>query len=110
MIGNNIWPQKFRDKLMHILPQSTYHGDAEIRGSRQALYRLGVELIKSAQGERPSGGSVTMMASDGEGYAVKIFPMSDQQMDSSPLPYAQLGQVEDFERCWNCPEQNETRT
>lgn len=103
MIGNNIWSEYARNQLLHILPQQTYHDTAEIRGSASALRRLGEALIAVADSGSQDASEIDMMAADGEGYAVVIYMMSDQQMEDSPLPYAQMGQLWDFERCFDCP-------
>ena len=107
-IGNNLWPAEAHEKLLQILPQQTYHASATINATPAALRRLAVALIEAAglaQGAAPV--EVAMMASDGEGYAVVIQPMSEQQIDASPLPYAQLGHDWDMGRCWNCPHKDE---
>jgi len=103
MIGNNIWTDDVRSKLLHILPQDTYHGEAEIRGSKDALLRLADALTDAAEKGQCSEVKVEMMVSDGEGYWVIIRAMSDQQISEGPLPYAQLGQFWDFDRCDDCP-------
>ena len=106
-IGNNLWSEDVRALLLHVLPQPTYHADAEIRGAPEALRRFGEALIEAStlgQGEETR---IEMMASDGEGYSIVIRPMSDRQMDSGPLPYAQLGHSWDFERCFECPARQE---
>lgn len=103
MIGNTIWDEADRQNLLHILPQAIYHGPAEIRGSPVALRRLGDALIAASEMRQTESVTVKMMASDGEGYGVVIRPMSDEQMDAGPLPYAQLGHSWEFERCWGCP-------
>jgi hypothetical protein len=106
MIGNNIWTDDVRNGLLHIIPQCTYHAPAEIRGSIGALRRLGEALIATAEKGRQDASEVKMMSADGEGYHIVIRPMNDQQMDRGPLPYAQLGQAWDFERCWDCPKRS----
>ena len=80
-----------------------YHGQASIRGSNDALKRLGEALIKASKSGQGAETVVCMMASDGEGYAVTIMPMSDQQMDIGPLPYATMGLPWEHERCHDCP-------
>lgn len=96
MIGNNIWDDEGRSWLLHILPQSVYHGPAGIRGSPMALRRLGEALIEASEKGQCEVVEVQMMASDGEGYTVEIRQMSDQQMEDGPLPYAQFGLPWDF--------------
>ena len=102
-IGNNLWPKEAHDQLLHVLPLAYEHGTAEIRGTPKALKRLAEALLKASELPQTEHVDVDMMASDGEGYGVLIYPMSEQQIDDSPLPYAQLGHDYDFERCWNCP-------
>jgi hypothetical protein len=102
VIGNNIWPQGVRKNLLHILPQESYHDSAFIQGSPEALRRLGNALIKASEMKQGDICEVEMMAADGECYAVEISPMSDQQMSTISLPYARLGHLWEFERCWNC--------
>lgn len=103
MSGNTIWDEGTRQYLLHILPQATYHGPAEIRGSPSAIRRLGEALITASGCRQTEGVNIRMMASDGECYVVVIRAMSDKQMDAGPLPYAQLGHSWEFERCWDCP-------
>jgi hypothetical protein len=103
MIGNNLWPDEARNQLLHILPQEIYHGDAQIRGSNAALKRLGEALIKASKTGQGTRSEVGMMASDGEGYRVLIYPMSDQQMESGPMPYSTQGLSWEHERCHDCP-------
>lgn len=91
MIGNNVWPDDAREKLLHILPQTYYHFPAQIRGSSAALRRLGEALLHAAALSQCSVHEVEMMAADGESYVVEIRPMSDEQMDASPLPYSTPG-------------------
>lgn len=91
MIGNNVWPDEARSRLLHLIPQPYEHADAEIRGSPEALLRLGYALIEAAKLPQTASHKVEMMAADGEGYAIKIYPMSDKQMDDGPIPYATLG-------------------
>lgn len=91
-LGNTQWDAEARTRLLHIFAQSFYHGDARIVGSPEALRRLGEALLaaaKLAQGDDALG--VNMMASDGEGYRVKIQPMSDEQIDAGALPYSTPG-------------------
>ncbi len=109
MIGNNIWDSRARSRLLHVIPQHINHAPLQIRGSRVALRRLGNALIDAAESGKQDTSTVEMMASDGEGYNVEISPMSDQQMEDGPLPYAQLGYPWDFERCWNCDELHAAR-
>lgn len=97
-IGNNLWSEEARAELLHILPQATYHDQAEIRGSNAALRRLGEALMEASKKGQCQQVKVNMMASDGEGYQVVIQPMSDQQMDAGSMPYAQLGQDWEFIR------------
>lgn len=104
MIGNNLWTADARRLLLHLLPQCTYHDPAEIRGSPEALRRLGEALLRAAgRGRQTESHEVEMMASDGEGYWITIRPMSDEQMGAGPLPYAQLGQPWENRRCQDCP-------
>ena len=98
LIGNNLWSEEARAELLHILPQGTYHDQAEIRGSNVALRRLGEALIEASKKGQCQQVKVSMMAADGEGYQVVIQPMSDQQIDAGPMPYAQLGQDWEFIR------------
>lgn len=106
MIGNNIWPKEVRKNLLHIFAQSIYHGDAQIHGSNDALRRLGEALIKASKTGQGRETHIAMMASDGEGYRVYIRPMSDEQMETGPLPYAQLGLPWENDRCFDCPHDN----
>jgi len=98
IIGNNLCSDEARKELLHILPQGTYHDQAEIRGSNVALRRFGEALIEASKKGQGQQVKISMMASDGEGYQVVIHPMSDQQIDAGPLPYAQLGQDWEFIR------------
>lgn len=106
MIGNNIWQPDVREKILHVYAQEIYHGDAVIVGSNDALRRLGNALIDASKKGQGAETQVSMVCSDGEGYRVRIRPMSDQQIETSPMPYAQLGQSWEFERCHDCPHDN----
>ena len=89
MIGNNLWSEKSRALLLHLLGQDVPHGIAEIRGSPAALRRLAEACEKAAdagQSQIPPI-EIEMMTSDGEHYPLCIYAMSDRQMDQSPLPY-----------------------
>lgn len=86
-IGNNLWPEDARKALLHIYPQTHEHSQAGIWGSPKALLRLSAALAEAAAGEQGSSVTISMMGADGEGYPIKIFPMSDRQMDVSPSPY-----------------------
>lgn len=97
-LKGNMWPEEIRSRLLHLVPQDTFHADAYIDGSPAALKRLGEALISAASAPMGSENRVNMMASDGEGYAVCIRPRSDQSMDRGPMPYAQLGHFWELER------------
>jgi hypothetical protein len=92
MIGNIIWTPEFRAKLLHILPQVAWHQPAQIRGSPEALVRLALALMRASKMKQGEHTAVDMLAADGESYDVIIHPMSDEQMDAGPLPYAELRQ------------------
>ena len=92
MIGNNIWAEDTRSKLLHIYGQTHHHGSARIHGSPDALRRLGNALIAASRKTQCDDAvMIEMMASDGEGYGVLIRPMSDQQMDQAEMPYCTPG-------------------
>ena len=103
MGDNNIWTNVAQSRLLHVLPQETHHGDAEIRGSKEALLRLASALVDAAEMAQGGEAKIEMMAADGEGYWIILRPMSDQQMNDGPLPYAQIGHLWDFSRCFDCP-------
>lgn len=92
-----IWADGAEDRLLHIIPQSFYHGEATIYGAPDALKRLGEALIEASQ----TGSETTLrdvMPKDGEGYEVVILPRDQWQIeDEAPMPYAQLGLPWDLE-------------
>lgn len=96
-IGTHLWDDRARKELLHLFAQQIYHGEAEIRGSRDALLRLAEAATKAASIRQGECVEVQMMASDGECYNLVIRPMSDQQMEDGRLPYAQPGLPWDFE-------------
>lgn len=87
-----------KDDILHLHAQPIEHEQATIRGTRAALELL-QKAINEALTASPSNGRPVGLsefhtfAADGEGYAVKIEILPEEQMAEDKLPYG-----EDFQK------------
>jgi hypothetical protein len=70
---------------LHVYAQDAWHDDAQIIGTPESLRALAAALMRAADTghTRLSG----CMAGDGEGYDVEIVTVTEDVLDTLPVPY-----------------------
>ncbi|MDE2097931.1 MAG: hypothetical protein KGL39_11830 [Patescibacteria group bacterium] len=72
--------------ILHVYAQEEQHREVVISGTVDALLSLRA-LISEALGGNMCD-ETTFFTNDGEGYGVKILPLTDGQAGEIPLPYS----------------------
>ena len=88
-MSDKLWPVEVLPELLLVYGQAFEHGDAQIHGTPAALRRLGAACIRAAASPEGKTTLVSMMATDGEGYAVSITPQQERGMSRLPNHYCQ---------------------
>jgi hypothetical protein len=72
--------------MLHLYAQFTYHDDAYLIGTRDSLIRLREAINQALYQKTPI--EVEEFTQDGEGYALHLAMLDDDQMSNLTLPYS----------------------